>query len=86
MEEQVEDQVHHMDTYMTDTHHGDEYAWLRDAKQPEDPQGWGQWQHNSWTQHGTTYGNYYGVCSSGEESSIITLLEIMCVKQWKRHK
>lgn len=38
------------------------------------------------TQYGMTYGNYSGVGSSGEESSIITLLESMCVEQRECHK
>lgn len=39
-----------------------------------------------WTQHGTSYGNYSGVRSSGEESYIITLLENMCVEQREHHE
>lgn len=73
-EQHVEDQVHHVDTDMVDTHHDDDYAWLHDPKQYEDPHGWCQWQPNSWTQHGTTYGSYSSVGSSDEESYIITLL------------
>lgn len=45
--QQVEDQVHHVDTSMADPHHDEDYAWLRDVEKNEDPQGWGQWQHNS---------------------------------------
>lgn len=52
----------------------------------EHPQGWGQWKQNSWIQHGTTYGHYSGVGSSGEESSILTLLENMHVEQRERHE
>lgn len=75
-----------MDTNMVDTHHDDDYAWLCDVEQHDGPQGWGKWQHNSLTQRGPTYGNYSGVGSSGEESSIITLLENMHVEKWERHE
>lgn len=75
-EQQVEEQVHHVDIDMVDTHHDDDHhAWLRDEVQHEDPQGWGQWRHNSWTQHGTSYGHDSSVDLSGKEYSIITLLE-----------
>lgn len=40
----------------------------------------------SWRQHGTAYGNNFGVGSSGEESSIITLLENMSVEQQEGHQ
>lgn len=43
-------------------------------------------QQNSWTQHGTTYGNKSGFGSSGDESRIITMLENMCVEQHERHE
>lgn len=36
-EQHVEDQVHLVDTYMDDTHHDDDYAWLHDEEQYEDP-------------------------------------------------
>lgn len=85
-EHSVEDQDHHVDTEMADTYHDYDSVWLHDEEKHEDTQGWGQWQQNSWTQHGTTYGNNSGVGSSGEESSIITLLENMCVEQHERHQ
>lgn len=81
----MEDQVHHVETEMDDTHH-DDYAWLHDEEQHEDKGRWGQSQQNSWIQHDTTYGNNSGVGSSGEESSIFTLLENMRVEQQERHQ
>lgn len=42
-EQQVKEQVHHVDTDMIDTHHDDDHYWLCDEEQHEDPHGWGQW-------------------------------------------
>lgn len=85
-EQHVEEQVHHVETDMVDTHHDDDHDWQHDAEEHEDPQGWGQWKQNSWTQHDMTYGHYSGVGSSGDESSILILLENMCVEQRERHE
>lgn len=54
-EQLLEDPHYQVDMKMVDTHHGDDEAWLCDEEQHEDPQEWGHWQQNSWTQHGTSY-------------------------------
>lgn len=85
-EKPVEDQDRHVDTKIDDTHHANDYTWLCYEEQHEDLQGWGQWQQNSCTQHDTTYGNNSRVDSSGEESSIIPLMESRCVEKQERHQ
>lgn len=84
-ERQIEEQVPNMDADMVDTHIDDDNAWQGGANKYEDPQGWSQWQQNSWTQHGTTYDNYFSG-STGDESFILTLLKNTRVQQCKRHE
>ena len=71
---------------MVDTHLDDDNVWQGGATKYEDSQGWAQCQYNSWTQHGITYRNPFGIGSIGDESSILTLLENMHVKQRECHE
>lgn len=85
-ERQVEEQVPNVDAYMVDTHIDDDNAWQGGVAEYEDPQGQGQRQQNSWTQHGTTYRNPSGIVSTSDESPILTQLDYMHVEQHGRHE
>ena len=67
--QQVDEQAHNMDVNMVNTHHddADTQGWKHVADEHEDPQGWGQWQRNSWTQHAITYSHCFGVGLTGKE-------------------
>lgn len=73
---------------MADTSHEEDEVWLHNVtyQQHEDLQVWDQWQQNYWTHYGTTYGDDSGIGSSGDESTIITMIENMRVQQKERQQ
>lgn len=85
---QVEEPNQNVDADIVDSQYANEDPpeWQGFASSHENSQGWGQWQLNSWIQHGTTYVNPYDIGSYGVDSSILTFLKNMCVEQRECHE